>query len=136
MLLYKGIREDGKMDLHEIRDSIENKSTSIGQLGAILNDVLETHRAVDDYEIILKMVRDKILDYQTETEKLQRLINECKTIKDLSYFISNTNFGVYNSKGISISKMINKRMMELYNEKWNKETFWQKLRRFFCVIDE
>ena len=121
------------LELEEIRHRIEVQCPSPFYVGSIIHDVLQCDRELSDYKVILEIVRDKLMDFQTETEKLQCEIDRCKTIKDLGYFISTTNFAKYNNKGIPISSMITKRMREIYDAEEKNNSFSEKLKRFFGI---
>lgn len=120
------------MTLEEFRKKIEVDNKSYYQIGNIINDMLEydSHTA-DEYRTMLQIVRDKLMGLTTDTELLQRKLDECRTMEAVGNFAQDTNFGKYYERGIPVSKMITKRLNEISLEKERKRSFFHKLLNIF-----
>lgn len=120
------------MTLEEFRRKIEQDYKSYYGIGQVIHEMLQydSHSA-DAYRTMLEIVRDKLMGFQTDTERLQEMLDKCKTMEDVGDFVKDIDFGKYNERGIPISKMISKRLNEISIENERKRSFLHKLLNIF-----
>lgn len=120
------------MTLEEFRRKIEHDYKSYYGIGQAIHEMLQydSHSA-DEYRAMLAIVRDKLMGLKTDTERLQEMLDNCKTMEDVGNFSQDINFGKYYERGIPVSKMIAKRLNEISIEKEKKRSFFHKVLNIF-----
>ena len=120
------------MTLEEFRRKIEHDYKSYYGIGQAIHEMLQydSHSA-DEYRTMLAIIRDKLMNLKTDTERLQEMLNKCTTIENIGNFVQDINFGKYYERGIPVSKMITKRLNEISLEKERKRSFFHKILNLF-----
>lgn len=120
------------MTLEEFRRKIEHDYKSYYGIGQVIHEMLQydSHSA-DEYRTMLVIVRDKLMHLKTDTERLQEMLDKCKTMEDVGNFAQDLNFGKYYERGIPVSTMITTRLNKISLEKERKRSFLHKILNIF-----
>lgn len=122
------------MTLWNFRSIIENDYKSYHGIGQVIHEMLcdpSDHHSREDYRAMLEIVRDKLMRFRTDTQRVQSKLDLCQTMEDVGNLVLELNFGEYNEKGIPVSEMVTKRLNEISARNERKRSFFHKVLNIF-----